>query len=68
MIEEVRQILNKFDQETVEFLELNKREIFKSIATNQGIPEEIGNTLRDIFAKREIIVESISRLEQMQIK
>jgi hypothetical protein len=64
MIEELKQTLDRFDKDTVQYLESNKYEIFKSISVNKGIPQEIGLTLAVIFSQREIIIEAIDKLEK----
>lgn len=63
MIEEMQKILDRFDKETIEYLEMNKSTIFRSIAENQGMPIDIGATLVGRNNKRDVIIKSIGELK-----
>jgi len=63
MKEDLEKILERFDKETVEYLEMNKGEIFRSIAGNNGMPVEIGATLVGRNNKREVILKAIADLK-----
>jgi hypothetical protein len=64
MKEDLEQILSRFDKSTIEYLEMNKGEIFISIASNKGIPETIGVTLAGMHAQREILLDAINKLDK----
>lgn len=65
--EDLKNILIRFDKNTIEYLEANKNEIFKSIASNNGIPqEEIGVVLAGIHAQRAVLVEAVEKMEKLK--
>jgi len=66
MIEDLRQSLARFDKDTVEYLEMNKGEIFKSIAVNSGIPVDIGATLVGRHNQRDVINKAIADLTGLE--
>jgi hypothetical protein len=65
MTEPLKKILDNFDRDTVEYLDMNKGEIFKSLSTGTPLPVLILETLATTHTKRQVIVEAIDKLDNI---